>query len=275
MAEPISIERLTGLVEHPAVESHPPMLFLHGYFADASVYAPWLAFFAERGHRALALNFRGRGGSQPGTVLGRVSVHDYADDALVAARWLGRPIVVGHSMGGLVAQMIAARDAVRAAVLVAPAPPRGITVLSPALAVAQLRYLPAILSSRVVRPGRADLRRLVMNRVPVHMQDEVIDHLVPDSGRAGREMSIVGVPVDASRIRVPVFVIGGDDDRFVPLGRVRQVARRYRAPLLVVEGHGHMLLLEPGWEEVADRIEQWITREGDDPTVATRGTAAG
>ena len=161
-------------------------------------------------------------------------------------------------MGGLITQMIAAEDAVCAAVLLAPAPPRGISVMSVELALTQIRYMPAILTSGLVRPGREDLRRMVMNRLPRELQDPMLDLLTPDSGRAGRDMSIFGVPVDARRIRVPLFVVGGDDDRFIPLSIVRRVAERYGAPLSVAKDHGHMLVLEPGWEEIAARVAQWI-----------------
>jgi pimeloyl-ACP methyl ester carboxylesterase len=59
-------------------------------------------------------------------------------------------------MGGLIAQGLAERGAVRAAVLVSPAPPKGISVLSPRIAIKQLKYLPAIFRSRLVTPDRED-----------------------------------------------------------------------------------------------------------------------
>lgn len=269
MPDPIAIGPLAALIEQPAVESRAPILFVHGYFADATVFQAWMPYFAARGHRCLAVHLRGRQGSRPGTKLGAVTMQEFAEDALAAARFLGRPIVVGHSMGGLIAQMIAAEDAVCAAVLLAPAPPRGITVMSVELAMTQIHYMPAILLSHLVRPRREDLRRMVMNRLPREMQDPLLELLTPDSGRAGRDMSILGVPVDSRRIRVPVFVAGGDDDHFIPLDRVRRVAERYGVPLDVAKGHGHMLVLEPGWEELAARVANWIAQVPWVPQAAT------
>jgi non-heme chloroperoxidase len=140
--ETIRIDDLTVACVRPPNAARPPVLFVHGYFATATVWSTWLAFFAERGVPAYAVNLRGRAGSKPGIDLGRASITDFIDDAAAVARHLGTPAVVGHSMGGLIAQGLAERGAVRAAVLVSPAPPKGISVLSPRIAIKQLKYLP-------------------------------------------------------------------------------------------------------------------------------------
>ena len=108
-----------------AGEGEPPIVFVHGWSCDRSYFAPQFTHFATR-HAVAALDLRGHGESsrpEPGE-----SVYDIetcADDVLAvagAARF-DRPIVVGHSMGGLIALACATRDdAVRAAVLVDPAP---------------------------------------------------------------------------------------------------------------------------------------------------------
>ncbi|HTE43910.1 MAG TPA: alpha/beta fold hydrolase [Gemmatimonadaceae bacterium] len=258
MTETIRIGDLTVLCKRPHLPTRPPVLFVHGYFADATIFEAWLDFFAARGVPSYAVNLRGRAGSRPGIDLGRASIEDFADDASVVAKTLDKPAVVGHSMGGLIAQKLAERGDVSAAVLVTPAPPRGISVLSPKVAIKQLRYLPRILTSRVVVPDREDLRSLILNHVPAELQDAILDRLIPDSGRAGRDMSVTGVPVDAARVRCPVLAITTDDDHFIPGRIVERIARRYSATLHILKTRGHMLLLEPGWGQIADLIDHWI-----------------
>jgi pimeloyl-ACP methyl ester carboxylesterase len=257
MIETIRISDLTLLRALPTQATRPPVLLLHGYFIDASVWRDWLEFLAKRGFPAYALNFRGRANSRPAPNLGGVSIDDFVRDALDAARALDRPIVVGHSMGGLVAQKLAEADAVRAAALLAPAPPRGISVLSPQVVIKQIKYLPAIFRSRTVIPSRADMRALVLNRVPPRQQDTLLASFIPDSGRAGRDMSVTGVKVDRKRARCPMLVVSAQDDLFIPPRIGRRVAARYRAPFQLVQGHGHMLVIEPGWEVVADMVARW------------------
>jgi pimeloyl-ACP methyl ester carboxylesterase len=258
MLETTRIGTLTTLRMAGPQTAGRPVLLLHGYFADATVFTDWLPFLAARGFAPVALNLRGRSGSRPGTEIGGVSIDDYVEDAALAARALGRPLVVGHSMGGLLAQRLAALDLVEAAALITPAPPRGITVMTWELAVRQLKYLPAILASRPVQPSREDVRALVMNRVPPQEQDEAIDRLVADSGRAGRELSITGVPVDASRVHCPLLVIGASDDKFIPAKTVARIATRYGVPVRVMAGHGHMIVMEPGWQELAGLVADWF-----------------
>jgi non-heme chloroperoxidase len=259
MPDTIRVGSLTVLHAAPARATRKPVLFIPGYFADASVFTDWLPFFAARGFPAYAINLRGRGGSMPNVDLGRASIADFVDDAAAVAAHLGTPAVVGHSMGGLIAQKLAEQSAVSAAVLITPAPPRGIAVLTPRLAIKQLKYLPAILASKTVNPRREDLRDIVLNCVPVAQQDAMLAAMVPDSGRAGRDMSIAGVPVDAARVHCPMFAITVDNDRFIPKHIVEKIAARYHAPLQTMLGHGHMVINEPDWEATADVVARWLS----------------
>jgi pimeloyl-ACP methyl ester carboxylesterase len=255
----ITIGDITVLRAVPTARSAPPVLFVHGYFVDGSVWTNWLELFASRGTTAYAIHLRGRTGSKPGTSLGQASMEDFVEDASAIARNVGAAAVVGHSMGGLIAQKLAERGDVEAAVLITPAPPRGITVLSPRLAFLQLKYLPSILLSRPVRPAREDLREVVLNHIPFSQQDAILKNMLPDSGRAGREMSITGFPVDASKVKCPMLVVASEDDKFIPAPIVKKIAARYDDVTLRVEAnHGHMVILEPGWETLAADVERWI-----------------
>ncbi len=258
IVETLTIDSLTVLAERPARPARPGVLLIHGYFAGAFVFERWLPFLASRGIPAYAINLRGRAGSGGDVDLGRLSIVDFVDDAERVARAVGATTVVGHSMGGLVAQKLAERGGVKQLVLVCPAPPRGITILSPRLALKQVKYLPAIFGSRPVHPTPKDVRDIVFNRVPPADQNALLIQLDPDSGRAARDMSIVGVPVDAERVRCPMLVFTCDEDRFIPRPIVERIARRYGAPLEVMTGHGHMVVLEPGWEALAERVTQWM-----------------
>lgn len=262
MVETLHVGDLTVAHVRPASIKGPAVLFVHGIFVDAREWSEWLAFFAARGFPAYAVNLRGRAGSRPGTRLGGVSVDDYVADAAEVADYLGCPAVVGHSMGGLIAQKLAALDLVRSAVLITPAPPRGIILFSRELLLNQLKYIPHILLNRVIEPDRRALRKLAMNRAPASVQERALAQLVADSGRAGRELSVTGVSVDARKVRCPMLVIAAQDDHFVPARTVAKIAARYDATLQVVRGHGHIVTMEPGWEALAEDVVQWIAGHG-------------
>ncbi|HEU4564604.1 MAG TPA: alpha/beta fold hydrolase [Gemmatimonadaceae bacterium] len=251
-------------------EARPPVLLIHGLFAGAWVLAEWQRRLAARGYPAYAIDLRGRPGGRPVPDLGRVPFAAYLEDAMEAARRLaaetGRnPIVIGHSLGGLIAQKLAEADVVTAAVLVCPAPPRGIPLVGLTLYARLLKYLPAILGARPVLPSRADADAVILNAVPPDERAAGYARLVPDSGRAGRDI-LLGVPVDAARVRCPVLVVSASEDRFVPPRIAHHVAKRYRAPFREYFGNGHFLPGEPGWETALDEIEHWL-----DQTLALGG----
>src|SRR6185436_2473798 len=106
MSERVTIAGLSALVTTPSSETGPPILFVHGYFGLAVVYERMMACLSSKGHRCVAIDLRGHGDSPLAEKLGRVSIHEYADDVERAARELGNPVIIGHSMGGLLAQLV-------------------------------------------------------------------------------------------------------------------------------------------------------------------------
>lgn len=235
-----------------------PVLCLHGLFAGSWVYEQVLPLIAARGYPAAALSFRGHPPADAISTIGRTSVAAFCHDAAEAARGLERPIVIGHSMGGLVALLLASRNLVRAAVIVSSAPPRGISILSAPLLLRMARYLPSLLFSRPFVPTSRDLDVLVLNKVPRDARPALRARFVPDSGRAARQIALGVYDVTLPAGRAPLLVVGAEHDRFVPLSVARRLARRYDAPLHVARGHGHFLFAEPGWQAEVGAILDWI-----------------
>lgn len=235
-----------------------PVLCLHGLFAGSWVFERVLPLIAERGYPAAALSFRGHPPAAPLASIGRTSIAAYCHDAFEAARAMERPIVIGHSLGGLIALLLASRNLVRAAVLVSSAPPRGISVFSRPLLFRMTRYLPALVLSRPFVPTKSDLDTLVLNETPPAERPAVRQRFVPDSGRAARQIALGVYDVPLRSLRAPLLVVGADRDRFVPLSVARRLARRYDAPLQVAQGHGHFLFAEPGWEREVAAILDWV-----------------
>ncbi len=256
---PIPEERsyhLNTLPAHPAPGR--AVLCLPGLFAGGWVFDALLPLIAARGYPASALSYRGHPPLGARRDIGRQSVADYLHDAADAAEFLHRPIVIAHSMGGLVAMLLAKQDLIGAGVLVSPAPPRGISVLSPTILARMIKHIPALLSSRPFQPTTADADAMVLNRVPVASRHVIRQRFVADSGRAAREMAIGTHDVPREAIHIPLLVVGSDDDRFIPPGVSRRVAQRYRARFHLAEGHGHFLFSEPGWEAQAAFMLDWI-----------------
>ena len=188
----------------------------------------------------------------------RASLHDYVARVASVARALQQadgtaPIIVGHSMGGLIGQCLASQGLASQLVLVCSGPPRGITVLSWSL----LKFLPAylgrLLRGAMIDPERGKSDVLMFNRMPTQVADTVFPLLRPESGMVVREL-LLGVPV--GRIDCPVLCLAAADDRFVPARIGEKIARRYGAELKIYPGRGHLLPLEDP-EAVGSQILAW------------------
>ena len=267
MSSTIRVGELALHVEQPATTTTgAPILILHGIFAAAWVFEHAQRWLAARGYASYALDLRGRGESAPVVDVGRVPVGAYVEDALAAARAVaGRhagltPILIGHSMGGLLAQKVAEAGLARALVLLCSAPPHGSPVLGRTLLSKMImpRYLLPLLRSRPLMPTRADADAMILNGVLPDERAAIFAKLSPDSGRAARELAFGAIRVDAGRIRCPVLSVVGLDDRFVPPRAGRAIAKRYGATLVERPGRAHFPLGEPGRDELLETIERWL-----------------
>jgi pimeloyl-ACP methyl ester carboxylesterase len=256
-----SIERvgeLTARHAAPTAARKPiPLLFVHGLWATASLFDRYLPFAAERGWDAWAVNLRGRGRSRPGVEVGRASMQDFARDAHEMMDRLGEVVLVGHSMGSLVAQMVGADPRVRALVLMCPIPPRGIVSLSGPVLRSSAPYLGRMLRGRRFRPTRADQERIIMNRLDPRDAETWFAASVDDSGVAARQIAFGAVAVDRARIAAPVLVVSAADDRISPPGLQPKIVRRYRAVHRPFPDHAHLIPIEPGWEVPAAAVLDW------------------
>jgi len=231
---------------------------IHGMFGGSWQWEKYQSLLAHHGYESHAVNLRGHHGSRPVADIGKVTLAEYIADALHVARTLDRPIVMGHSMGGLIAQKVAEAGVGRALVLVASAPPRWIPVVSWLLLTRQLKYTRQLLLFEALRPEREDADVLMFNRTPIADRDAQYPLLVAESGRAGFELSVGVEAVHEWRVTSPVLVLTGLDDHFVVPRVARALAKKYKAALKEYESFAHHILTEPGWEAPCADIVAWM-----------------
>ena len=220
----------------------------------------WLYAAAHAGWDAWAVNLRGHHGSRPVQDLGRVSILDYVEDVHDCLRTLREAVVIGHSMGGLVAQKAAEGGRVRAAVFATSAAPQGIRVVTSSVLWRMPRYALPILRSRPFTIRPEDAAALLGNRMTPEQQAWAYPQLMPESGRAGREMALGRIAVDPAGVRCPTLVLGAEHDRITPASVQRKIAARYGAEYVEAAGHAHMLMLEEGWEQPFGQVLSWLAR---------------
>ena len=257
----------------PASPARPPILFIHGILAGPWYFENYQRFFAGRGYPSVAISLRGRPGSRRVPDLGRIALEEFVTDAREVAASMGRPIIIGHSMGGLLAQRLAEEGVSDTVVLLSSAPPRGITVATPRLVLKQLKHLPTLARLSPIRSSRADSDDLIFNRIPEEMRAGLHAQLLPDSALAARQISLGTVAVDETRVRCAMLVAAGLEDRFVAPRVARQLAVKYSAPCWQYPRNAHFLPMEPGWERIAADVESWISRRLDQSSLLSPGGA--
>ena len=250
----------------------PPVLFIHGAFCGPWSLQGLQQKFEACGYacKAPALRFHDR--VRPPPALGETGLADYVADLEEEISTLGAaPILVGHSMGGLLAQLLASRTAVAALILLAPSAPWGIppTTLFE-IGAAQAMHLHPGYWNMVLEPSRDVALAHSLDKLPRHMREDVLERLVPESGRATFEIMNWGLDlnraseVDADSVRAPLLFLTGSEDRINPPSTVARIAALYkeRAAAEVLDGMGHWLIGEPGWEQLAIRALEWLKAHG-------------
>ena len=241
----------------------PTVVMTHGAFCAGWAFEVFRAPFEARGWTVLTPDLPGHTG--PGAVAG-LSMTDYAK-AIVAlcAELPEPPVLLGHSMGGLVCQMAARRVKPRALVLLAPSPPWGITGSSIEEAVTAFGvHLSDPFWTGALTPDRHLMRHHSLDRTPKAMRDAILDRLRPESGRAVREVlnwwldPFMTTSVGVGALPMPALAIAGDRDVVHPAATVRQTADRIGAQFRVMSGMSHWLIGEEGWEEVAEIALAWL-----------------
>lgn len=249
------------------------IFMIHGMCCGPWCWENFEHFFKDKGAHTVATSLRFHDAdpqAPPHPELGSLSLLDYVADLEEEIRLLNeKPIIMGHSMGGLLGQILAARGLARGLILLAPAAPAGIIGLRPSV-------VKGFLSSQLTwafwqKPFRQTFDEakysVFHNLVPAE-QEKTYERLVFESGRAATEIGYWPFDprrasrVDAAGVTCPVLVMVGAQDKLTPAAVVKKVAARYHTVSTYKEfpQNGHWLLAEPGWRDVADYAAEWLTR---------------
>lgn len=253
-------------------DERPVVVMIHGMWSQPAVWHPFKTFFESKGFRVLTPQLRHHDALQhekPHAELGRTSIRDYVDDILAMVKGLKHPpILIGHSMGALVAQLVSARTLVRATVLLASAPIAGKArmlhldgwrILGP-----QVAHPLAWCKARY--PSFSTMRYGLFNGLSESRSRHMFDQMVWESGRAIYEICFHmfdrhrSVHIQPEEIQTPLLFLTGTEDRLTPMGIGERTARHFGANALfeAIQGRAHWLISEPGWEDVANKSLDFI-----------------
>lgn len=251
------------------------IFMIHGMWGTSADWDNFRGFFEAKGYHCVAptLPYHDMDpGGIPDPRLGTVSLLDYAEALERQLCQLGsRPILMGHSMGGLLAQILGARGLAKSLVLLAPASPAGILAITPSV----VRSFWSVQTmwafwKKPMRQTFEEAAYSMMHLLPEDEQRENYSKFVFESGRVACEIGYWffdprrAARVDEAGLICPMLVIGAKHDRITPASVVRRIARKYEAVATYkeFEDHAHWLLAEPSWEQVAEYVGGWLGQDG-------------
>jgi len=245
------------------------IFMIHGMWGTGEVWSNFKPFFEAQGYKVITPTLRYHEEKYHAVApaeLGTVSLLDYAADLEAQIRALDeKPIIMGHSMGGLLAQILASRGLAEKLVLLTPAPPAGILALQPS----STRTFLSVLTKwqfwrKPMRITFNEAKYGILALIPQAQQHTTYAGYSFESGRAAWEIAFwiadmkKASSVDERKVTCPILAIAGGQDRIVPEAVVRQVAAKYHATYKVYPDHAHSVLHENGWQEIAGYVNDWL-----------------
>ena len=245
------------------------LFMIHGMWGTGDQWSNYRAFFEAKGFNVVTPTQRHHvRGQAPDPALGTTSLLDFAADLEQEIKALPEnPIIIGHSMGALLAQILCARGLGKAGIFLTPGAPRGIIALTPSVIKSFRRIMMTWgFWRKPTFPTFDEAYYSVYNLLPEDEARTEYDRLTPESGRAAFEIGFAlldgkrASEVDASKIKCPVLVTGSAKDRITPASVIRKIARKYQKTGDYKEfpNHAHWVLGGEGWQDVAGYCLEWM-----------------
>ncbi|MDQ1733084.1 MAG: hypothetical protein QOK10_3243 [Pseudonocardiales bacterium] len=258
-----------------------PVIFIHGLWLHSTSWRNWAELFSDAGYQTDSPEWPGvpedleqarqHPEYQAGKGLGEVIEHH----AQYLASFDAKPVVIGHSFGGLVAQSLLGKGLAAAAVAIDPAPIKGVLPLP----LAQLRSAAPVLANplnrnKVFRLNKKQFRYAFGNAISEQESDQLHDKwTIPSTNKPLFDAAIANFnPKAASKVdtkrgdREPLLIISGTQDHTVPDAVSRAAYKLYRHSPAVTElmqfDRGHSITVDHGWREVAEASMDWLKAQG-------------
>ncbi|HEX6290332.1 MAG TPA: alpha/beta fold hydrolase [Herpetosiphonaceae bacterium] len=253
--------------ELSAITRSTPLVFVHGAWHAAWCWQEhFIPYFTRAGFPVYALSLRGHGPSDGRERLRWTRIDDYVEDVVsVAAALTPAPVLIGHSMGGLVVQKYLERYPAAAGVLLASVPASG--ALATTLRIARRhprQFLKANLTLRLyplVETPELAHEHFFSATMPRDQVTWYWQRLQDESYRAFLDMVVFNLP-KPDRVPVPMLVLGGAEDTIFYPYEVEATARAYGTSATIFPNTAHDMMLDPGWQPVADTILAWLDGQG-------------
>jgi pimeloyl-ACP methyl ester carboxylesterase len=252
------------------------IVFVHGLFMTNRCWNQWADFFEAKGYTCLALPYPRRDQSvealrkaHPDPALGRLTLEAVIESYQKSIRVMAEPpVLIGHSLGGLIVQVLLQGGVGAAGVAIDSAPPLGVLTTQWSFVKSNWPILnPVIPSSEPYFMPFEDFEYAFVNGLAPAEQHAAYDQqVVPESRRLGRGVLSNAARVDFKRKTAPLLMFAGSSDHIIPAGLNRTNFAKYKNNPSVTEfkefpGRTHYGIGQMGWEEMAGFVAAWLEKQ--------------
>lgn len=248
------------------------IILMHGNFVTNRAWDAWKAHYESKGYIVHTPANPGHDGN-PADLrrtehpeLAGMGFVDVVENVVELIDTLPeKPLVVGHSMAGLAVMKLAEMGKISAGVTLAGAPPKNVFPV-PWQTLKTVFSSIGIFSTKKTWMGSPEwFSYAFFNTLPEAERTAAFEqHAVPESFKVTRQLLLHPMAkVDFKASHAPLLFVGGTSDNIFPASFTRRIAGKYKAPdgvvdVKIFEGRSHFICGEPGWEEVADYVLDWL-----------------
>jgi len=249
------------------------VVFIHGMFMTPSCWEKWEPYFQSRGYKTLAPAWPEHElpiaeQRKASAKLSAVTLEEVLERYRKVIRELGPdnpPILVGHSMGGLIVQLLLQEGLGAAGIAIDSAPPKGVISLKYSFLKSNWPVISA--TAKIDEPivlSQDDWNYAFANCVaPEEQKASFEQYAVPESRRVGKGPTTAVAKIEYDRTRPPLLFIAGELDHIIPASLNRSNYGKYQGSPSITDfrefpGRCHYIIGQRGWEEVADYALEWI-----------------
>jgi alpha-beta hydrolase superfamily lysophospholipase len=251
------------------------IVFIHGMYMNSLCWEHWVNLCQTKGYRCLAPDWPGRDKpievlrkNHPDQQLGHLTLGRVLEHFADTIKTLDeKPIIIGHSMGGLAVQLLLQRDLAVAGVAIDSAPPLGVFTTKWSFLKSNWPHITSFASQN--SPIEMTFERFqytFVNSFPLAEQRAAYErYVVPESRRIPRNS--LTARVDFKKSHPPLLLIAGSADNIIPASLIKSNYAKYKRSSSVTDfkefaGRTHFIIGQKNWEEVAEYILAWLNEKG-------------
>lgn len=249
------------------------IIFVHGMFQNPKSWTKWVDYFRQRGYNCLAPAWPLHEG-EPADLranapegLGKLTLDDVITAIEIQALKYEHPIVIGHSVGGLIAQLLIQRQVAATAVAISTVAPNmmmdfdwsflknATVIMNPLKGDEPIFTDPEMFHGSFANTLSEQETLVEFEKTATHDSRNVLRTCMGSTGH-----------IDVDAVHAPLLLIAGEEDEIIPASLVEKNYKAYSDENSVTSfkafaGRSHYICNEPGWEEVAEYVYNWLKQQ--------------